>query len=177
MKVGILCIGKVDHYVVGRIQENLNMAFQQAEFTLIGETLPIPEEAFNHARQQHESSIILAKVEGYARKEEALNRVLGIVDVDIYVQELSFVFGEAGCPGKTALISLWRLKPEFYGKPSNVELSVERGTKEAVHELGHTFGLRHCSNPFCVMYFSNSIFDTDRKQSLFCSKCQMKLTK
>jgi archaemetzincin len=175
MKVGIVHIGKVDHYVVSGIQENLKMAFQKAEFTLIGEPLPITEEAFNRARQQYQSSIILAKVEDQARKEEALDRVLGIVDVDIYVQELNFVFGEARCPGRAALISLWRLKPEFYGKPSDVELSAERGTKEAVHELGHTFGLRHCSNPFCVMYFSNSIFDTDRKQSLFCSRCQMKL--
>jgi archaemetzincin len=97
------------------------------------------------------------------------------MDVDVFVSNLNFVFGEAECPGKTALISLWRLKPEFYGKASDMELFVERCTKEAVHEVGHTLSLKHCSNPFCVMYFSNSIFDTDRKQSLFCNKCFLKV--
>jgi archaemetzincin len=88
---------------------------------------------------------------------------------------LNFVFGEARCPGKAALISLHRLRPEFDGRKPNDELLIERTEKEAVHELGHTLGLRHCANPFCVMHFSNSIFDTDRKQSLFCSKCQTKI--
>jgi archaemetzincin len=136
--------------------------------------MPIPEEALNNARQQYRSDIILSRVHSYAEKDKALDLVLGIVDVDIFVPELNFVFGEAECPGKAALISLWRLKPEFYSKASNMELFLERTTKEAVHELGHSLGLRHCSNPFCVMYFSNSIFETDRKQSLFCTKCYLK---
>ena len=175
--IGILCVGQVDAYVVSRVQENLNLTFPRTKCKLISEPLPIPEEAFNSERHQYHSSIILDRVENYANKEDSLNRVLGIVDADIYVPELNFVFGEAKCPGKAALISLWRLRPEYYGKSPNMELFVERSTKEAVHELGHTFGLRHCSNPFCVMYFSNSIFDTDRKQSLFCGKCQIKLAK
>jgi archaemetzincin len=99
---------------------------------------------------------------------------LGTVNVDIFVPELNFVFGEAECPGKATLISLWRLRPEFHGKAPNMDLFLERITKEAVHELGHALGLRHCANPFCVMYFSNSIFETDRKQSLFCTKCNLK---
>jgi len=175
MKIGISRIGQIDSYVISRIQENLNMIFSGATCTLTTETLPVPEGAFNKARKQYRSDIILSSVHSYAENEKALDRVLGIVDIDIFVSELNFVFGEAECPGKAALISLWRLRPEFYGNASNMELFVERSTKEAVHELGHTLSLKHCSNPFCVMYFSNSIFETDRKQSLFCNKCHMKV--
>ena len=174
MKIGILRIEQVDPYVMSRIQENLNMIFAKTTCAVISEIMPIPEEAFNNTRQQYRSDIILSRVRSLAEKEKALDLVLGIVDIDIFVQELNFVFGEAECPGKAALISLWRLKPEFYGKAPNMDLFQERTTKEAVHELGHTLGLKHCSNPFCVMYFSNSIFETDRKQSLFCTKCYLK---
>jgi archaemetzincin len=174
MKIGILRVGQVDSYVMNRVQENLNMIFSKTTCALVSETMPVPSEAFNNARKQYRSDMILSKVRNYAFKDEVLDHVLGIVDVDIFVSEWNFVFGEAECPGKAALISLWRLRPEFYGEALNVELFLERVTKEAVHELGHSLGLRHCSNPFCVMYFSNSIFETDRKQSLFCTKCHLK---
>ena len=177
MKIGILPIGKVDSHMIRRIQENLNMTFPNSTCTLIAKTLPVPKEAFNETRRQYSSNNILCKIRNYAKKEKSLDRILGVVDIDIFVPNLNFVFGEAECPGKAALISLWRLRPEFYGQSPNSELFTERSTKEAVHELGHTLGLRHCSNPFCVMYFSNSIFETDRKQSLFCSKCHLKVEK
>jgi archaemetzincin len=175
MKIGILRIGQINSNIAKRIQENLRVIFPKTTSVIITEKLPIPEETFDKTRNQYFSGAILRKVQEYAEKEKTLDRVLGIVDIDIFVPELNFVFGEAECPGKAAIISLWRLKPEFYGYTPNMELFLERTTKEAVHELGHTLGLRHCSNPFCVMYFSNSIFDTDRKQSLFCNKCYLKV--
>lgn len=175
MKIGVLCIGNLDSYVADRILENLKIVFSKADLELIADASSIPEAAYDDARKQYRSDIILDSIRDVSVKEKTLDRVLGIANVDIYVPRLNFVFGEAERPGKVALISLWRLKPEFYGGASNEELFVERITKEAVHELGHTFGLGHCSNPFCVMFFSNSIFETDRKQSLFCNKCFLKV--
>ena len=78
---------------------------------------------------------------------------------------LTYVFGEAYTPGKVALISLWRLKPEFYKDPADHSVYGLRGAKETVHELGHTLGVKHCQGSMYVMHFSNSIFDTDKKQT------------
>ena len=174
MKIGVLRIGQVDSAAAGRVQENLNMAFPKTACMVISEAFPSPEEAFDRSRKQYRSDTILNIIQEYAEKQKTLERVLGIADVDIFVPPLNFVFGEARCPGKAALISLYRLRPEFHGGRPNTELFMIRSAKEAIHELGHTFGLQHCSNPFCVMYFSNSIFDTDRKQDLFCNKCHVK---
>jgi archaemetzincin len=175
MKIGVLRFEDIDSTIIDRIRENLNTAFPKTTCMLITKPLPTPEEAYDKKRKQYRSDVILNEIQKHAETEKTLDKFLGIVDLDIFVAPLNFVFGEARCPGKAALISLHRLKPEFYGKQPNVDLFVERSTKEAVHELGHTIGLEHCSNPFCVMYFSNSIFETDRKQSLFCNKCYLKV--
>jgi archaemetzincin len=174
MKIGIVRVGPVDSRVVSRVQESLDAIFANTKTTLIAETLPIPEEAYGKTRHQYRSDIILGAIRSFAETHNSFERVLGIVDVDLFVPRLNFVFGEAEYPGKVAVVSLWRFRPEFYGKASDDQVFAERGTKEAVHELGHTWGLKHCANPFCVMYFSNSIFETDRKQSLFCGKCYLK---
>ncbi len=173
MKIGILPIGQVDTGILLRIKENLERVFPDTTCLVIDEKLSLREETLDKKRKQYCSNTILSEIQGYAAKKINLNRVLGVVDADIFVPELNFVFGEAACPGKAALISLRRLKPEFYGDAPNIELFSARALKEAVHELGHTLGLRHCSRISCVMHFSNSISDTDLKQSLFCDQCYL----
>jgi len=139
----------------------------------IGEGVAMPPEAYNPRRGQYLSSAILHAIENKL-PPDAL-RVLGVADVDLYVPELNFVFGEAQLGGRVAVISVARLRPEFYGLEPNPKLAQGRMLKEAVHELGHTFGLRHCGNEGCVMRFSNSLLDTDRKGDDFCLRCRRML--
>jgi archaemetzincin len=128
-------------------------------------------EAYNPERKQYHSSKLLVSL-GKAEGEE---RVVCIADVDLYVPRLNFVFGEADMVSGTAIISLCRLRQEYYGLAPDDALFLERATKEIVHELGHTFGLGHCSNNRCVMHFSNSLADTDLKEAHFCSMCRPKI--
>ena len=176
MKIGILPIGHLDEAILLTIREGLMRVFRDAICLVVNEKLSLREDAFDKKRRQYKSPEILSEVQGYAVRMKGLDRVLGVMDADIFVHELNFVFGQATCPGKAALISLHRLRPKFYGESPKMELFLERALKEAVHELGHTLGLTHCSRSFCVMYFSNSISDTDVKQSLFCNDCYLHAT-
>jgi archaemetzincin len=174
MKIGILRIGKVDVEVIERVREGLCSDFDSFETEVIAEEATLPKEAFDEARGQYDSDVILRMTEDYTEKQSRFDRIVGLVDVDIFVPRLNFVFGVAEHPGRAALVSLWRLRPEFYGQSSKRELLFERCLKETVHELGHTLGLDHCANPFCVMHFSNDILETDVKKGLFCSQCSVK---
>lgn len=173
LSVTILPIGKADSAMLQCIKDGLMHVFPETTVIVEDREISIPEKTFDKNRRQYRSNQILAAIQNYKPKAKGVSRVLGVVDEDIFVPELNFVFGEASCPGKAALISLWRLRQEFYGSKPDAELFANRSIKEAIHELGHTLGLKHCRRSSCVMYFSNSIFDTDGKQTLLCDDCYL----
>lgn len=171
-KMGILlvAVGEIDQKVIEVLKNNLNKVFTKE--VSLGRGMPEPDYAFNKQRKQYLSTMILnalMKEKEYASYE----KILGMVDHDLYVPDLNFVFGEAS--QKAAVISITRLRQEFYNLPQDQTLFYRRVLTEAVHELGHTYGLGHCGSPRCVMFFSNSLMDTDRKGLEFCPKCKSKL--
>jgi len=174
MKIAILRMGTVDMDVVSEVQKGLCRVFTDIDCMILEDTMPVPQDAYNTERRQYYSSKVLTKMHSYILSFD-VDHVLGVTEVDLYVPRLNFVFGEAECPGRVAIISLYRLKPEFYGQPADRKLFVERSVKEAVHEVGHTLGLKHCHNPTCIMFFSNSIWMTDAKKCEFCKECSPKM--
>lgn len=170
MKIAILRIGTVDMNVIDKVQSGLCRVFPETGCVILKNAMPVPQDAYNARRNQYCSSGVLSKMQDYVRSFD-VDRVLGVTEVDLYVLGLNFVFGQAQCPGSMAIISLCRLKPEFYGQPTDKELFLERSLKEAIHEVGHTLGLGHCHNPACIMFFSNNIQMTDAKRCGFCEKC------
>jgi archaemetzincin len=170
MKIGILPVGQITPDVLVRLGQGIVKIYPDTTCSVIDDVLSVSKLAFDKKRNQYNSSVILNELRVFAAKKEGYHRILGVVDVDIFASGLNYVFGEAYVPGAVALISLWRLKPEFYGEKAGSPVFSLRVLKEAVHELGHTLGLPHCPRGFCVMHFSNSIFDTDKKQSLLCDQ-------
>jgi archaemetzincin len=133
--------------------------------------VPIPPAAYDRRRRQHLGQGILAAL---ARLDiPHAGRVLGVIDADCYAPGLNFIFGQANVPGRDCFIALPRLRQSFYGLPEDEPLFRQRVLKEAVHELGHTYGLGHCPDPRCVMHFSNSLHDTDVKGAGLCSNCRV----
>ena len=169
-RIYLIPIGEVDERVLEGLKTSLREKFHLE--VVIGEALPKPDYAYNRRRRQYHSSPILDNLS--RNIPSGAYRVLGITEWDLYVPNLNFVFGQAQMGGRTALISLARLREEFWGRRPNEKLLAERTLKEAVHELGHTLGLEHCPNPKCVMHFSNSLQDTDIKDSWFCPECEIR---
>lgn len=132
--------------------------------------------AFDPARNQYHSTAILQRLELLLPgPRDSDVRLLGVTALDLYVPVLTFVFGEAQLEGRCALVSLHRLQEEFYGLPPSNDLLHERLVKEGVHELGHTFGLRHCSDWSCVMASTHAVERLDVKGHRFCSACRQRI--
>lgn len=173
-KLLIQPLGKVDKQTITSLKSLLEERF--GFDILLGRETAIPLYALNPHRRQFHASTILTRLK---RLDENATKILAVATVDLYVPGLNYVFGQAEIDGRVALISLYRLRPEFYGQTANPTqgkaLFLERAGKEAVHEIGHTLGMRHCPDSTCVMHFSNSIADTDKKDDTFCPDHQQEL--
>jgi archaemetzincin len=98
-----------------------------------------------------------------------------VVDEDLFIPILTYVFGEAQLNGRVAVISSHRLLNERYGLPADPGLAFDRLLKEAVHELGHVFGLLHCQDRECAMHISTYVEDIDLKSAALCTPCRRQL--
>jgi len=128
-----------------------------------------PQFAYHAERRQFHSTELLARMHDYVSAD--CWRVLGVTADDLYIPILTFVFGEAQMSGPAAIVSTHRLCQEFYGLPADDNLQRDRLLKEAVHELGHTCGLRHCEDYRCAMAGSHAVEWIDLKESGLCPSC------
>jgi archaemetzincin len=127
--------------------------------------------AADAVRGQYHSSSVLAALPPPAPGRFALV----VTEADLYVPVLTFVFGEAQLGGPRAIVSVHRLRDEFYGQPRDEAKLDLRLAKEALHELGHTFGLRHCEDWRCVMASSHAVERLDLKEAQFCRQCAQRI--
>jgi archaemetzincin len=131
------------------------------------------EKRYDPFRRQYNSSNILMDI--LKSRPAGTLKVLGVVEVDLFIPILTFVFGEAQLEGVGAIVSTHRLNNKFYGLPDNSALLTQRLVKESIHELGHTFGLLHCGFPDCVMNSSTYVENIDQKSQELCTHCQTEL--
>ena len=181
--ISLTKIGEMNTEVLSYLRKELMKYFKAFKFlvSVNPKTLKIKASEFNPRRNQYDGSQILNRIKK-ASSQADFFRILGIIDEDIFVTGLNFIFGLAMKPQKTllkfpavALISIARLR-EFNVDLSNDEILLQRTLKEVLHELGHTFGLNHCQN-YCVMRFSNSLRETDNKPPKYCTSCSKQLSK
>lgn len=130
-------------------------------------------EFFDSARRQYDGNRILHKIDAVFASDTT--KTLGIFNVDLFIPILTYIFGQAFLNGRAGIASVHRLNNEQYGMVRNEGLMLNRFRKEAIHELGHTFGLIHCIDSRCVMHSSTYVEDIDQKGYQLCAKCRMEL--
>lgn len=167
----LVAIGDVPEQVMSWIESAASEWYPLPIRRLPG--LSTPETAYDPKRKQYQSVEMMKALAQVAPRDA--HRVLGVTSVDLAIPMLSFLFGQAQVGGRIAIVSLCRLRQEFYGLPADEQTLHERTTKEALHELGHTFALVHCSDSKCVMSLATHIGLVDSKEEKYCERCGMQL--
>ena len=158
--------------VQGEIVNSLVAPLQSVFHTTVRVDPPqesVMDEAFDISRGQFNSTRLIQFL--LSRYNGSPSKVLGITSVDLFVPVLTYVFGEAQLNGTVGVMSVFRYDETLYGMESNPILSFERSFKEAIHELGHTFGLIHCRKYECSMHASTTVEDVDTKGAGLCNDC------
>jgi archaemetzincin len=131
--------------------------------------LPEPEYAYDAERRQYSSILVLGELA--ARCPESAVKLLAVTEKDLFIPILTFIYGQAQLGGTLGIISLARLRQEFYGLPPNREILLARAKKEALHEAGHMFNLTHCGDRGCVMCLATNLRQLDLKNDRYCEAC------
>jgi len=165
--VGVVPLGEVSKIALKVIAAHISGYYKLSVQIL--PPLGHPDYAFHERRFQYDAGIILKAFESI--KFEDYEKVIGVLNLDLFVPIFTYVFGEAKQGGKFALVSLFRLDKNPDGHPSPSSLIFERAAKVALHELGHLFNLFHCREKNCLMHFSGGIQDLDETPMYLCRYC------
>jgi archaemetzincin len=163
-------VGPVPAEIMESLQARLGMQFEDLRFELASKSLSLPMHILDKSRDQFRSPQVISWIEENCEKSD-YDKILAICDADAYSASLHFVLGEAQLGGKVAVVYLKMLRTNSKDSHVGKELFFQRIHKESVHELGHIFGLEHCSLRTCPMYFSTAIDDTDFKVEQMCQSC------
>jgi len=168
-RTALVSLGVIPRQLLSDVAGELHSVFGPPSELLPGQQRPLY--AFNKDRNQYHSTAILRRL-ALARGPGDTVPVVGLTDVDLFIPDAPFVFGEADRDARTAVVSIARLAHGPDGRQVDPERLRRRAQVEAVHELGHLLGLSHCADARCAMYLSHKASDSDRKGPGLCPICR-----
>ncbi len=130
--------------------------------------LPEVAFAFNKERRQYHTTAVTRRL--LTVREPSARFVMGVADVDLFVPDTPFVYGEADREARAAVMSIWRLRGEG-------DAWKRRACVEAVHQVGHLLGLSYCEDARCAMFQATTITDAERRQLHLCNNCRNEFVK
>ena len=163
------------------IQEEI-AEFYHLEVTLL-KPVELPKNAYINMKSSRYRADTLIR---FLRKnmDSNYNFVIGLTDKDISTTKYSNkstkkikepnykyadwgIFGLGFMPGESCIVSTFRLKEKNFRS---------RFIKICCHELGHNFGLQHCSDKTCIMQDDAETIKTiDNVQLNLCNSCKKKV--
>jgi len=127
------------------------------------DAIDFPSNAYYKERNRYRADSIIKFLDKRTKEDFV---TIGLTSKDISVTKGKIEdFGIMGLgyrPGKACVASKFRL---------NKENSNEQFFKIAIHELGHTQGLKHCPEKICFMRDAEGKNPTDEETD-FCNKCK-----
>jgi archaemetzincin len=170
-KIIIVLLSQIDMHLIGKLKSSLERTFDC--FVEIRYKLGTLKYAYDASRKQYISPRLLSRLK--RMKRGSGDKILGVVNVDLYSPEYDFIYGEANVNSGVATLSTYRLiseNPDTYVADYIFE---ERVIREATHEVGHLFGMDHCKNPRCLMRTCTCLSEVDEAGNVFCIECEKKL--
>lgn len=170
-KIVVVPLGEVDFMLVNRLASNIGQVFNRSVDILKG--MKVPDEAFNVIRNQHYASIILQKLERV--KVNSKEQIVAVCEEDIYLPDEPYVLAHFDVVSGTAVISLNKIRQEFYGLPEDETKVYDRLFKLAVQQVAYMSEIPGCRNPVCINYYSVNMMDIDNRGSKLCDICRRQL--
>jgi archaemetzincin len=168
LPLGVIPMGRLGDLAVHVVAAHLQ-TFMEIPVDIL-EPREVPEDAFQHHRQQFDAGTILKYLADLPFPRHS--RIVGLTNVDLCIPILTHVFGEAEVGGRVAVVSNFRLRKNDDGTNVPMEHYYERLAKVALHEVGHTLSIYHCDDSRCVMAYSPKVHHLDKVELFFCERCK-----
>jgi len=170
MRIDLVPVGDVGSEV---IDTSVDVLRQRYDVDVVDRSpVTVPEDAYDQRTGQYNAERFINIAESIGRG----SKNIALTGVDIFYRQRNFVFGLAYLDGKGCVVSTHRLNMTADGggfdDGSDREKFIDRVRKEVIHEVGHTLGMRHCDNDNCVMSFSPTVTEVDRKFERTCPSCE-----
>ncbi len=161
--IKIVTVNNAGSRLIAEVAKDLGIVFRMP---VVIDASVIPDKfGYDENKGQYPAQSLIESLKKINAGTES--RTIGITDLDLSYPGLNFIFGLADEESLTAVVSTAR-----FGAGEAKNRLIERTIKTAIHELGHTFGISHCRNNKCVMFFSYNLRDTDYKEKNFCRRCR-----